>query len=210
MRPSRHVVVMARRPQLGRVKTRLADGLGKEAALSFYSRTLKRLIKRLDRDSCWQVALAVTPASKARRGGLWTRGLPTLAQAQGDLGIRMQAAIDAMPTGPVVLVGSDVPSLKARHIALAFRALEKQDVVFGPSDDGGYWLIGVAAQSRETRLFGPVRWSSPHALEDTMAGLPGDCRVGQLEALSDIDTADDWRRWRSSAKPGYGDGEREG
>ena len=210
MRPSSHVVVMARRPKLGRVKTRLADGLGKEAALSFYSRTLKRLIKRLDGDGRWQTVLAVTPASEARRGGLWTRGLPTLAQAQGDLGDRMQAAIDAMPTGPVVLVGSDVPGLKARHIALAFRALEHHDVILGPSDDGGYWLIGVAAQCREARLFGSVRWSSAHALEDTIAGLPGDYRVGQLDTLSDIDTADDWRRWRNSAKPGYGDGEREG
>ena len=210
MKNSGHVVVMARRPQLGRVKTRLAEGLGEAAALSFYARTLKRLLKRLDGDDRWQTVLAVTPASEAGRGRLWTRGLPTLAQAEGDLGQRMQDAIVAIPSGPVVLVGSDVPGLKARHIASAFRALEHDDVVLGPSDDGGYWLVGVAARSRWIRLFGPVRWSSVHALEDTIAGLPGDCRVGRLETLSDIDTADDWRRWRHSTKRGYGDREREG
>lgn len=202
MRIFGHVVVMARRPQLGRVKTRLAERLGKVAALAFYSRTLKRLLKRLAGDGRWQVVVAVTPPEEAHRNRSWTRGLAVIAQDGGDLGNRMQAAIDAMPAGPVVLVGSDIPGLGARHVAAAFRALQHHDAVFGPSEDGGYWLIGVAPSLRGRPLFGPVRWSSAHALEDTVAGLPAGTSVARLERLIDVDTFDDLVRWRKGTKPG--------
>ncbi len=209
MRVRRSVVVMARRPRLGAVKTRLAEGLNDQAALSFYKRTLKRLLKRVAGGGRWQTVLAVTPPDEVPKRSLWTCGLPVLAQASGDLGERMQAAVDGMPEGPVVLIGSDIPDLAARHVARAFRALQRHDVVLGPSDDGGYWLIGVAPLLRGVRFFGTVRWSSEHALADTVAGLPEGVRVARLGVLTDIDTAEDFRRWRGAMSPGHGSRERE-
>ncbi|MBT5434383.1 MAG: TIGR04282 family arsenosugar biosynthesis glycosyltransferase [Alphaproteobacteria bacterium] len=197
MMRDRHVVVMARRPEHGKVKTRLADALGPDAALSFYASTLRRTLKRLGDDPRWSTVIAATPPSAARHPGRWTRGLPVFAQEEGDLGQRMQGAFDAMPAGPVVIVGSDIPDLSARHVARAFRALERHDAVFGPSDDGGYWLVGIARSLRASEIFGPVRWSTRHALADTLQGLPEGARVATLETLADIDTVDDLRRLRA-------------
>jgi len=197
MMRDRHVVVMARKPEHGKVKTRLAEALGPDAALSFYTSTLRRTLKRLGDDPRWNTVVAATPLSAARDPGRWTRGLPVVPQETGDLGQRMQGAFDAVPAGPVVIVGSDIPDLSARHVARAFRVLEGHDAVFGPSDDGGYWLVGIAHALRNTPVFGPVRWSTRHALDDTLQGLPDGAHVATLETLADIDTADDLKRWRA-------------
>ena len=195
---TRSVVVMARHPGSGPVKTRLAARIGADAALAFYRDTLDGILRRLA-GPLWNTVVAVTPARCAAGPAAWTRGLPVIAQPPGDLGERMQAAVDAMPPGPVVVVGSDVPDLRSGHVAAAFRALRRCDVVFGPSRDGGYWLIGVAPVLRGRRLFGPVRWSTRHALADTLAGLPEGAGTVRLDVLDDIDTFDDLVRWRRVA-----------
>jgi len=198
MRRHRYVVVMARKPVLGKVKTRLAVSIGRSAALAFYAGVLRRTLRRLGRDRRWKTIVAVTPSGEAARPGLWTRHLPVVAQRGRDLGERMQAALDTLPAGPVVVVGSDIPDLAPGHIAAAFRALKRHDAVFGPADDGGYWLIGVAGGARGMRLFGSVRWSTEHALADTIRGLPPATRVAMVHTLPDIDTGDDLRRWSRS------------
>lgn len=206
MSRGRHVVVMARRPAWGRVKTRLAAGIGPGAALAVYRRGLSATLRRLGRDPRWRTLVAVTPAAAARRPGRWARGLPVIAQADGDLGRRMIAAIDAMPPGPVVVVGCDIPDLRARHVAAAFRALERHDAVFGPAGDGGYWLLGLAPSLRGRARLDGVRWSGPHALADSRARLPAGCRVALLETLCDIDDAEDLRQWRTRHRRVYGGG----
>ncbi|MBC6440934.1 MAG: TIGR04282 family arsenosugar biosynthesis glycosyltransferase [Rhodospirillales bacterium] len=200
MRDRRHVVVMARRPEPGRVKTRLAAGIGNAAALAFYRSMLRRMLTRIGRSSRWSTVVAVTPPDAATGDETWTLGLPVVPQSDGDLGERMQAAIDGRPPGPVLIVGSDIPDLTPGHIAQAFRLLRSHDAVLGPSDDGGYWLIGAGPSLRLRSLFGAVRWSSEHALADTLAGLPADARVALLGVLHDIDTADDLARWRARRK----------
>jgi len=108
----------------------------------------------------------------------------------------MEQAMAAMPPGPVVLVGCDIPGLCRRHVAAAFRALEGHDAVFGPAEDGGFWLVGLAADRREAALFGDVRWSTAHALADTLAGLPWGWRVARAATLADLDDGAALRRWR--------------
>jgi len=191
-----HLVILARRPAWGRVKTRLASDIGPGPALAVYKRLLARTLRRLGRDRRWTTVIAATPAGEARRPGRWTRGLPVIAQEAGDLGQRMAAAMAAMQAGKVVLVGSDIPGIERAHVAAAFRALDDHDVVFGPAQDGGYWLVGLAPGLRETALFAGVRWSSVHALADTIAGLPAGTRVARVALLSDIDDGADLARWR--------------
>ena len=197
----RHLVVLARRPARGRVKTRLAADIGAGPALAVYKRLLARTLRRLGRDRRWTTVVAASPRGQARRPRRWTRGLPVIDQETGDLGLRMNAAMAAMPPGKVVLVGSDIPGIERRHVAAAFRALDDHDAVFGPARDGGYWLVGLAPDLRASALFADVRWSSGHALADTAAGLPPGTRVARVALLCDIDDGADLARWRARRKP---------
>jgi glycosyltransferase A (GT-A) superfamily protein (DUF2064 family) len=76
--------------------------------------------------------------------------------------------------------------------------LGSNDVVFGPAEDGGYWLVGMKRRPRVPRIFEPVRWSSRHALEDTLENCRG-LEVGRAATLCDIDSRKDWLHWRSGA-----------
>ena len=185
---------MARRPVFGEVKTRLAPTLGPACALAIYSLILKRTLRRVSGDR-WCTVIAATPPLTSRSAGGWTRGLPVISQSGRDLGERMQSAFDAMPPGPVVMVGTDIPGLRRRHVAEAFRALRCHDAVFGPSLDGGFWLVGLSAGLRGHGIFTSVRWSTHHALADTLNSIPDTFSHAMLETLHDIDTATDVERW---------------
>ena len=143
-RLGRHLVIFARAPRLGTVKRRLARDIGALGALRFHRETTAGLICRLGGDPRWRCWLAVTPDHwAARPGGLWPRCPALLAQGGGDLGLRMGRVLVGLQPGPVVIVGSDIPDIRARHVAAAFDALGNHDWVLGPAGDGGYWLIGA-------------------------------------------------------------------
>jgi rSAM/selenodomain-associated transferase 1 len=198
MMPRGHLVVMVRAPRLGAVKRRLARDLGDLAAWRFYRMTAGRLLRELGADPRWRTWLAVTPDRAARGGqGLWPGRHTLIAQGPGDLGVRMGRLLRALPPGPAVIVGSDIPGLRADHVARAFRALGGHDWVFGPAGDGGYWLIGARRRRPPRETFAHVRWSSPHALADTRANLKG-ARIATLEELADVDTGDDLARLRTA------------
>jgi uncharacterized protein len=197
MRPRRHLVVFLRAPRLGRVKSRLAAGIGALGALRFYRETSDRLLRRMTRDRRWQVHLALTPDRDALRARSWRVAAARFGQGTGDLGQRMESAVRRLPAGPVVIIGSDIPALGPAHVAAAFAALGTHHAVFGPAADGGYWLVGLRRRPRLPRpLFPRVRWSGPHALADTLAGLPRDLRVAFLQTLEDVDDAAAYERWR--------------
>lgn len=182
------VILFARAPRLGTVKRRLAKGIGDRAALRFYQATLAATARPIARDRRWRTVLAVTPAG-ARAN--WPRFAPRtttrVSQPRGGLGARMEAAM--RPWRRAVLVGSDIPGLAPADIAAAFRALGRADAVFGPAEDGGYWLVGLGPR-RPSRPFAGARWSSEHALADTLANFGGR-RVVLLRRLRDVDTAED-------------------
>ena len=106
-----------------------------------------------------------------------------------------------LPPGPVVLVGSDIPALRPRHIAHAFRLLGRTDFVFGPATDGGFWLVGARRLKAMPRgLFIGVRWSTAQALADTLATLPSGYSVGRADTLDDIDDGQDLHRWAQAIR----------
>ncbi len=192
----KHLIVFAREPRVGAVKRRLAEGIGIVQATFWYRRNLATLLRRLGGMRGTRRHLFVTPHN-ALHAGIWPPGWFLQAQRQGDLGRRMQHALDAPGPGPVVLIGSDIPDVRPRHIDAAFRALARADVVLGPAEDGGFWLIGMRRRRAPPR-FGPVRWSSEHALADTIAGFPKGTRIAFVETLSDVDNAGDLRARRES------------
>ena len=129
----------------------------------------------------------------AARSGRRLRG-----QGQGDLGQRMKLPFRVLPPGPVVLVGSDIPAMRPRHIARAFRLLGRHDLVFGPASDGGFWLVGARRSRPLPRtLFAGVRWSTAQALADTLATIPPGYSTGLADTLDDVDDAQDLRRFES-------------
>ena len=195
---TRTLVVFAKAPQLGRVKSRLARGIGPAAALAFYRRTLAALLRRVGRDPRWQTVLAVTPDRAMRWARLWPRRVARFPQGAGDLGTRMARTLRSFPAGPVCIVGADIPDVTAARVWRAFRALGTADMVFGPAEDGGYWLIG-ARRCRDLKLFANVRWSTRHALADTRANLE-QRRVALVDRLQDIDDLVAYRRWRQRTK----------
>lgn len=187
---ARHLVIFARLPRLGTGKRRLAADLGPVAALQFQRSALAATIRSLGADSRWKTWLAVTPAK-----GLWPFGLPILVQPEGDLGRRMADIARVLPPGPVAIIGSDIPDIRPGHIAAAFSALGAHDAVFGPAGDGGYWLVGLRRRPRFIDPFAGVRWSTPHALADTLSNLHG-YRTRLIATLDDVDDGEDLRRHR--------------
>ena len=188
------LIVFARAPRLGAVKRRLAAGIGDIAALQFYLHSTRTVLRRVSPDRRWRTVLAMTPDRTVTDRLGWV-GTEQMGQGFGDLGQRMERALLQFRTNPVVLIGSDIPDIDDRHIAAAFEALGRADLVFGPSDDGGYWLVGARHGAHARGLFDKVRWSGPHALADTLNNA-GQRRTALLEELIDIDTAEDLARWR--------------
>jgi rSAM/selenodomain-associated transferase 1 len=191
MKPT--LVVFAKAPRMGFVKRRLARDLGWVAATAFCRRTTAEVLRRLGSDPRWRCLLAVTP-DRDSQARFWPGRFGRLKQGPGDLGARMERPMRRLPKGPVVIVGTDIPDLDRRHVAAAFKGLGSHDAVLGPAGDGGYWLVGLRRRPMVPPLFRRVRWSSEHALADTLAGLPEGFRVSFLETLEDVDDGASWSR----------------
>ena len=181
---------MVKLPQAGRVKTRLGRDIGMVPAVWWFRHQVTSLIRRL-RDPRWQIVLAVAPDAEGLRSRVWPRDLPLVGQGTGHLGDRMKRLAQSAPIGPVCIIGADIPGVTRVHVMNAFRALGSSDAVVGPADDGGYWLIGFKRTRALPRgLFADVRWSTEHALDDTLATMTG-LRVARIAVLKDVDTAQD-------------------
>ncbi len=184
------LVIMVKEPRPGRVKTRLGRDIGMVGAAWWFRHQTRSLIRRL-RDPRWQIVLAVSPDREGMNSRVWPVDLPRKPQGRGDLGDRMGRMLRGAPDGPVCLIGADIPGITRGHIARAFRALGRAEMVFGPSPDGGYWLVGAQRYGAlPSGLFRDVRWSTEHALKDTLNSVRG-CRVTLLDHLSDVDTVAD-------------------
>ncbi len=187
--PRRSLVILAKTPRAGRVKTRLARDIGTVAAAWWFRHQLAALVRRLSADPRWRTVMAVSPDG-ARRG--LPRAEATIPQGNGDLGRRIARALAAQPPGPALLVGSDIPGIRPAHVARAFALLGRHEAVIGPSPDGGFWLVGLrrGAEALPRGAFEGVRWSSEHAMADTLASL-APLRVGIADRLADVDSAAD-------------------
>jgi len=185
------VIVFARAPRLGTVKRRLARDIGHRAALRFHRATLAALLRDLLACRRFDVVLALTPDRARFRLPVRVRRIP---QGHGDLDRRMVRVLRRWRR--VALMGCDIPDAGAADVRAAFRGLGTADAVFGPATDGGYWLIALGPR-RPSDLFGKTRWSTGHALADTLAQFRHH-RVRLIRCLSDVDTAADYHRFNRS------------
>ena len=162
------LVVMAKYPAPGRVKTRLAAALGADAACALYRAFVLDLWDRLRRLP-YPVTWAYWPPDAPFAGLL--PGARCRPQTGGDLGERMMAAIASElrdDGGPVLVIGADVPHVPAASLAEGAAALASgADVVLGPAADGGYYLIGL--ETAVPALFEGIAWGTPEVLDATLA-----------------------------------------
>jgi hypothetical protein len=190
------VVVFARYPGPGAVKTRLAQSIGASWASRLYRAFLSDLARNLD-VAPFAVRWAVAPPDPGFAALVGVAGEACFVQEGEDLGERMHAAFVAMQAAGFercLIVGSDMPQLLVSTLEHAFHRLRDADLVLGPADDGGYYLIGM---SRPYDVFRGVRFSTASVLEETrrLAGRLG-LRLAELAPAFDVDVAEDLSRLR--------------
>lgn len=191
------LVIMAKAPVAGRIKTRLAAEIGAIEALRFYRAFSSAVVRRLSADTRWETAIAVSP-DYAIVHPCWPLHIRRIAQGSGDLGARMQRIFDEHPGRRTIIVGTDIPGISSAHIARGFTALGRKPAVLGPAPDGGYWLVGCRGTPRIADFFSDVRWSSPETLNDTITNL-GRENVALVDELEDVDEVADYRKWKERA-----------
>ncbi|MBT2429739.1 TIGR04282 family arsenosugar biosynthesis glycosyltransferase, partial [Streptomyces sp. ISL-112] len=171
------ILVMAKEPRPGTVKTRLHPLLGPlrcaELQAGLIRHTLELTTLRTPR-----TYLAYAPADGGDTIGTPApAGVRLLMQRGGDLGQRLAAAVtDAFAdgAGPLLVIGTDAPTLTADHLSAAFTALEHHDVTLGPALDGGYYLIGLRAPHTMLFALDPDVWSTDRVLAATRALAAGE------------------------------------
>jgi uncharacterized protein len=188
------LLLFLRAPRRGRVKSRLAAGVGEERALAIYRRLAERAAEAA-RGVGQPLALRFlhTPDDAGEEMRRWLGEAEWVPQGGGDLGERLERAFAAgFADGysPVLAVGSDLPELGAEELREALRALEGAEAVLGPARDGGYWLIGLTRPVSEA--FGGIPWSTERVLGETAqrleeAGMP----PVLLRTLRDVDAEAD-------------------
>lgn len=198
------LLVFARAPEPGKVKTRLAKDLGPKKALDLYRCFVSEVLtaarawakNRQTGTSQREIWISYTPADRETMVRNWLgRDYTYLAQTGEGLGMRMASAMAAAfesGGGKVLLVGTDIPDLAASHLEAACSALDHTSLVWGPSLDGGYWLAGASKPGDIQSVFQEIPWGTSRVLARTLDR----CREAQLtwtllDPLQDVDTAAD-------------------
>lgn len=196
------VIVFARAPRPGLVKTRLVPLLGAVDAAALHARFVQRTLETARAASLHPIELHCAPDASdpffqfcAGHYGVGVR-----AQVEGNLGERMHAAFEKglAAHDRVLLVGTDCPALTADHLRRAEEALRGgTDAVFVPCEDGGYALIGL--RRTDGRLFEEIAWGSDSVMAATRARLTAlGWRWQELDTLWDVDRPEDYQRLMDS------------
>ncbi|HET8861451.1 TIGR04282 family arsenosugar biosynthesis glycosyltransferase [Marivirga sp.] len=193
MNKKRLLIIFVKNPELGKCKTRLAATIGDVKALNFYQNMLirtKEVVENVNADK------AIYYSSFIDENDLWPNIIPFFKHLQNqnpDLGIKMKSAFEeAFEAGyeSVCIIGSDCYALDEKVIEHAFKSLENKDAVLGPSNDGGYYLLGMNQLHPE--FFQNKDWSTESVALDTLQDFKNlHLKFELLEELTDIDNDDD-------------------
>ncbi|TGM05135.1 TIGR04282 family arsenosugar biosynthesis glycosyltransferase [Leptospira jelokensis] len=194
--PKKTLIIFAKQPKLGQVKTRLAQTIGDSKALEVYEELL-------------DITESVTADLEAEKIVYWDQipdsghsyfqiGYKHSKQSSGDLGTKMANAFQyefQKSKGKVLIIGTDCPYLKASIFLDAYKALEHSDFVIGPALDGGYYLLGM--NEYLPFVFDGIPWSTDSVLTLTLENIKRNhFKCTLLEELDDIDTIHEWEKWK--------------
>lgn len=201
--PPRRLLVFARLPELGIVKTRLAAEIGPERALAVYEAMLRDLIASIGPSSHDTEIEFLWPPTPNANGAALRRAFAQHAvamQTGPTLGDRLSMAFSERfffhRTEKIVAIGVDDPLLPRALIDHAFALLDSCEYVIGPAVDGGYYLLGCRAMSFEPSVFRDIAWGTPTVLSTTVGRIAATGRtMALLPERLDIDTARDLERY---------------
>jgi rSAM/selenodomain-associated transferase 1 len=192
------LVVVAKRPEPGKTKTRLTPPLTPEQAVQLYEAFLRDTLALIQHETLRDVHpfIAYLPQGEEAYFHKLAPGVGLLPQIGDDLSERLDNALThCLNSGfrQAVIMDSDSPTLPVDLMAQAFTALERSDVVIGPCDDGGYYLIGIKRPA--PCLFRQVKMSTASVMQDTLARAAEEqLTVAQLPAWYDVDTYAEFQR----------------
>jgi uncharacterized protein len=186
------ILIFTRNPELGKVKTRLARTIGAKNALDIYGILLNRtntIVKEIP------VSRRVLYSKEINHNDIWENSLyQKKMQFGNDLGERMKNAFaEGFEEGykKIVIIGTDLYDLEVSDIENAFEKLEINEIVIGPADDGGYYLLGL--KSIPKGIFTNKKWGTNSVLSDTLTDIKN-FNICLLESKNDIDTFEDIKK----------------
>ncbi|MBF2099322.1 MAG: TIGR04283 family arsenosugar biosynthesis glycosyltransferase [Gloeomargaritaceae cyanobacterium C42_A2020_066] len=200
--PDRALLVFTRYPTAGRAKTRLIPRLGAEGAAQLHRHlTEQTLVTARQGQGTYGIHIYTNGGRPADWRAWLGSDLDYRPQEAGDLGRRLHQGIRRVlraGTQQVVVIGTDCPDLTPEHLAQAFGALQRADLVLGPAVDGGYYLLGLRADHPE--LFAGIAWGTDQVLSQTLTQATAlSLTVVQLPQLTDIDRPEDLASWEQAA-----------
>lgn len=186
----KHLIIFVKNPVVGTVKTRLAESIGDLKALEVYQDLLEKCRQEVQKVYCKRHLFY---SQNIARGDDWTdQFFEKRIQAEGDLGLKISEAFKTVfqQKGKVLIIGSDCYDLTDAIIQEAFDKLDHTDVVIGPANDGGYYLLGTKQFHPE--LFQNITWSTESVLEETITRAKSkNLSFVLLKELIDLDTLED-------------------
>lgn len=202
---SNAIIVFARYPVFGKVKTRLAAETNDEFALATYRACAEHTFNEINfiKEKGCDIYIFGSEESELQKIKDWTESkFHYYSQNGNGLGIRMFNAFKKIfieKYNRVVIVGTDAPDIKSELLEKAFFALNNHDSVIGPANDGGYYLLGF--NEKVLDLFSDIEFSTESVLDQTIKKIEA-LHAGYflLEELIDIDTKDDLLKWQSNYK----------
>jgi rSAM/selenodomain-associated transferase 1 len=203
--PAQRLLIFARLPERGKVKTRLAESIGEDAALAAYDTMLRDLLASiggpspdLEIEILWAPTETANGESLARAFGNFSTAMQTGATLGDRLSMAFSERFFFHATQKIIAIGVDDPSIPRTLIDHAFGLLESCEWVTGPAEDGGYFLIGCRAAAFDPAIFDNVAWGTPSVFATTMSKIAEwQSTVAVLPERWDIDVAEDWERYRA-------------
>jgi rSAM/selenodomain-associated transferase 1 len=204
------LLVFARLPELGKVKTRLARSIGAERALAVYEAMLRDLLasigassERMEIEVLWAPTAAASGERIARAFGSYATAMQTGATLGDRIAMAFSERFFFHRTDKAVAIGVDDPRLSRHTIDKAFALLDSCEWVIGPATDGGYYLIGCRAGAFDSTVFAGVQWGSDSVLRETLARIAAsEQSVAILPERYDIDREEDLRRFAADGDGG--------